>query len=164
MWMPVNSIIAAIDSEIDTFQKARLLLSRIDGAGKDAAATARKVRKRWNLSAQARTVTANAQHKRRAAAKKTVKVTPVKAAKDAVYENRLRNSEGCLPFACGQFYTEFACRTHPEHALYESDAYFGNSKNAIARARQFYPCWNTKGNGLQLSGQPTLVLESAINL
>jgi len=79
--MPVASILAAIDAEIDTLEKARLLLSSIEGAGNQAATHARKVRKRRRLSAKARKAIADAQRKRWAAAKGAVNTTPVEAKK-----------------------------------------------------------------------------------
>jgi hypothetical protein len=71
--MPRASILAAIDAELESLQKARLLLSRIDGAT-EATASPKTVEKRRTLSAKARKAIANPQKKRWAkfkAAKKT---------------------------------------------------------------------------------------------
>jgi hypothetical protein len=63
--MSSNSIIAAIDFEIDRLQEARALLSSLDG-GKGKAAVPNKTRTRRRLSAAARRKIAAAPAKKRA--------------------------------------------------------------------------------------------------
>jgi len=82
--MPVTSILAAIDSEISTLEKARKLLSSLDGGARKAPAPARMARTRRKLSAKARKAIADAQRKRWAAVKGAVKTAPVEAARKAV--------------------------------------------------------------------------------
>jgi hypothetical protein len=79
--MEVTSILAAIDSEISTLEKARLLLLSLDGGLRGAPAPAKQVRKRRKLSAKARKAIADAQRKRWAAAKGAVKTAPIEATK-----------------------------------------------------------------------------------
>jgi len=77
--MDTNSIIAAIDAELERLQKARVLLSSIDRA----APPTKKIAKRRRLSAKARKAIADAQRKRWAAvraAKKPAKTAPAKKA------------------------------------------------------------------------------------
>ena len=83
MRMTNDQIIAAIDAEIGKLQKARVLLSSIEGTVKETAPAAKKPAKRRRLSAAARKRIGDAQRKRWAAvaaAKKTAKPAPVKKA------------------------------------------------------------------------------------
>ena len=78
--MGIDSIIVEIDAEIERLQEARMLLSSLDGAMKEAPAPARKVARRRRLSASARKHIADVQRKRWAAvrAEKVKRAAPAK--------------------------------------------------------------------------------------
>jgi hypothetical protein len=80
--MDTNSIIAAIDAELKRLQKARVLLSSIEGTAKKAAPSAKQPAKHRKLSAKARKAIADAQRKRwaKVKAEKAAKLTPAKKA------------------------------------------------------------------------------------
>jgi len=96
--MDTNSIIAAIDAELERLQKARGLLSSIDRV----APPTKKTAKRRRLSAKARKAIADAQRKRWAkvrAAKKPTKTAPAKKAakKAAPAKKRVKKAPSKKP-------------------------------------------------------------------
>ena len=78
--MDMTSIIAEIDAEIEKLQKARALLSNLDGVVKETPAPVKAVTKRRRLSPKARKAIADAQRKRWAAVKSAKKAPAKKAA------------------------------------------------------------------------------------
>jgi hypothetical protein len=82
MRMPITSIIADIDAEIEKLELARVLLAGMAELTRETSAPAKKPAKR-KLRAAARKKIAAAQRKRWAAAKKAVKTTPAKPEKKA---------------------------------------------------------------------------------
>jgi len=93
--MPINSMLAELDAEIERLEQARLLLSSLDGVVKESHAPAKETAKR-KLNAAARRRISAAQRKRWALTKGAAELTPVKAAKESVPQSN-PETEAAVP-------------------------------------------------------------------